>query len=350
MADISFEQKPNTLARSVGVPSPSTRRIEEIQRRVPVVGDKALINLINGIQVSLDLIGYRKNRGWFGRLIDTLDGSDRQRQLLLDGNLIAGQEALYQWVLELSDSLRISQIALEVTQQSLMEARDAIRQQKQSEHNQKQALLALSKQFEQLAQQVGTRLNHLEARVRKLEVRVAANEDLDRIVTAWAAGQTYNHLPWAVQVALLVREVFSSSIATYEWETGDRTRFRPLLVNKILTTSKDLPKSFFGLGDLLDQSWAEMTSGDRELSAALLEIRSIPPQRFQNTPILFTIGTTLELATLPEEARPSKPAQTAIALCRTQIDSISRTTSAREFVATVVEETANDCLAMIPRS
>lgn len=349
MADISFDRKPNTPARSVGVPSPSTRRLEELQRRVPVVGDKALINLVNGIQVSLDLIRYRKNRGWFGQLIDTLDGSERQRQLLLDGNLIAGQEALYQWVLELSDSLRISQVALEVTQQSLIEARDAIRQQKQSEHNQKQSLLALSKQFEQLAQQVGTKLNHLEARVRKLEVRVAANEDLDRIVTAWAAEQTYNHLPWAVQVVLLVREVFSSSIVTYEWETGDRTRFRPLLVNKILATSKDLPKSFFGLGDLLDRSWAEMATGDRELSAALLEIRSIPPQRLQNTPILFTIGTTLELATLPEEARPSKPAETAIALCRTQIDSISRTTSAREFVADVVEETANDCLVMIPR-
>jgi len=350
MANISSEQKQNTPARSVGVTSPSTRRIEELQRRVPVVGDKALISLVNGIQVSKDLIRYRKNRGWFGQLIDTLDGSERQRQFLLDGNLIAGQEALYQWVLELSDSLRISQVALEVTQQSLIEARDAIRWQKQSEHNQKQGLLALSKQFELLAQQVGTRLNHLEARVRKLEVQVAANEDLDRIVTAWAAEQTYNHLPWAMQVALLVREVFSSSIATYECVTGDKTRFRPLVVNKILATSKDLPKSFFGLGDLLDQSWAEMAPGDRELSAALLEIRSIPLQRLQNTPILFTIGTTLELATLPESARPSKPAQSAIALCRAQIDFISRTTDARQFVWAVVEETANDCLAMISRS
>lgn len=42
-----------------------------------------------------DLIRYRKNRGFFGQLIDTLDGSDRKRQILLDGNLLAGQEALY---------------------------------------------------------------------------------------------------------------------------------------------------------------------------------------------------------------------------------------------------------------
>jgi hypothetical protein len=67
---------------------------------------------------------------------------------------------------------------------------------------QEEALLALSQGLDRLAQQVGTRLNELEARVRKLEVRVAANEDVDRIVTAWAAEQTYTNLPWAVQVAL----------------------------------------------------------------------------------------------------------------------------------------------------
>jgi uncharacterized coiled-coil protein SlyX len=197
-----------------------------------------------------------------------LDGSDRKRQLLLDGNLIAGQEALHQWVLELSDSLRVSQVALEVTQQSLLEARDAIRRQKQRLQLQEEALLALSQGLDRLAQQVGTRLNELEARVRKLEVRVAANEDLDRIVTAWAAEQTYTKLPWAVQVALLAREVFSSSVATYELETGDTTRYRSLLVNKILCTSKQLPQSFFGLADLLDHSWVEMEKSDRNLSAA----------------------------------------------------------------------------------
>ncbi len=58
MAEISSEQKPNSPRGSVGVTSQSTRRLEELQRRVPVVGDKALINLVNGIQVSKDLLHY----------------------------------------------------------------------------------------------------------------------------------------------------------------------------------------------------------------------------------------------------------------------------------------------------
>jgi hypothetical protein len=349
MTSLLYAHEPNNSRRNVGMQSQSTCHIEELQRRVPIVGDKALIDLVNGIQVSKDIIRYRKNRGFFGQLLDMLDGSDRKRQLLLDGNLIAGQEALHQWVLELTDSLRISQVALEVTQQSLLEARDAIRRQKQRLQMQEEALLALSQGLDRLAQHVGTRLNELEARVRKLEVRVAANEDLDRIVTAWAAEQTYTKLPWAVQVALLAREVFSSSVATYELETRDTNRYRSLLVNKILSTSKQLPQSFFGLADLLDYSWKPMVESDRHLSAALLEVRSIPQQRLQNTPMLFAIGTTLELATLPEEARPSKPGQSAIALCRAQIGSISRTTDAREFITTVIEETVNDCVAILSR-
>lgn len=331
----------------IDVISPSTCKLKEIQHQVPVVSDKALIDLVNGIQVSKDIIRYRKSRGWFNQLIDKLDGSDKKRKLLLDGNILAGQEALYNWVLELTDSLRISQVALEVTQNSLLEARDAIRSQKQRLQKQEEALIALSNQFDKLVQQVGARLSNLEARVRQLEIRVAANEDLDQIITAWAAGQTYSQLPWAVQVPLLAREVFSSSVAVYERETGDTKRYRELLVNKILATSRQLPGSFFGLSDLLDQSWLEMKQDYRELSAALLEIRSIPRQRLVDIPYLFVIGTTLELATLPEEAKPKQPAQSALALCRTQINTISRTSDAREFVSAVVEETANDSLAII---
>ncbi len=37
----------------------------------------------------------------------------------------------------------------------------------------------------------------------------------------------------------------------------------------------------------------------------------------------------------------------AIALCRAQIASISRTTDVKELITTVVEETANDCLAIM---
>lgn len=320
--------------------SPSTNHLSQLQNRIPTVSDKALINLVNGIQVNKDIIRYRKNRGFFGNLFDKLDGSNSKRRILLDGNIIAGQEALHNWVLELTDSLKVSQVALEVTQKSLLEARNAIR-------NQKQCLQTQEEKLAQLAEQINTRINNIETRLRQLEIRIAANEDLDRIITAWSAAQTYHNLPWVIQVALLAREVFSSAVIIYELETGDTQRFRELLVNKIIATEKQLPSSFFGIGDLLDYSSASMTEDDKELTASLLEIRSCSQQRLFDIPHLFIIGTTLEFAALPQTAKPEKPGQIAVSLCRNQIKSISRTSDTREFITAVVEETANDCLRII---
>ncbi|RCJ14713.1 hypothetical protein A6S26_11165 [Nostoc sp. ATCC 43529] len=277
-----------------------------------------------------------------------MDGSDNKRRLLLDGNLIAGQEALHQWIEELVDKLQISQAALKVTQNSLLEARNAIRNLQQRGQIQEEALIQLSNQLYSLAQQVGIQITNLEARVRQLEVRVAANEDLDKIVTAWLAGQTYTHLPWVMQVALLAREVFSSSVLMYELETKDTKVYRQSLINKIIASSKEISPHGDSLGDLLDRSWKQTKNNDDlKLLAGLLEVRSLPMQRVVNTPYLFVIGTTLELATLPEDVRPLQPGRSAIALCRSQIDTIDRTTDASRFVTAVVEETANDCLAMI---
>ncbi|AKG21672.1 diguanylate cyclase regulator RdcB family protein [Calothrix sp. 336/3] len=331
------------------MPSSFILHLKHLQHRIPVVSDKALIDLVNGIQVSQHILRYRKDRGWLGKLIDKVDGSDHTRRLLLDGNLIAGQKALYNWVQELVENLRISNVALSGTRKSLLEARNAIRDLKETSQIQGEELLQLKYQLSMLAQQVSVYLHDLEARVRSLEVKVAANQDLDRIVTAWSAGQTYRLLPWTLQVALLVREVFSSSVVMYELETGDLKSYRELLVNKILANTKQLqPPSGCSLADLLDESWTEIKNNDDlELVTGLLEVHSIPRERLINTPHLFVIGTTLELATLPEEARPSQPGQSAIALCRAHIDDIYRTTDAKTFVDAVTQETANDCLLMI---
>ncbi len=327
----------------------STQQLDQLQRRVPVIGDKALIDLINGVQVSRDIIRYRKSRGFLGQILDTVNGSNHQRQILLDGNLIAGQETLHQWVLELTDSLRISQVGLQITQQSLLKTHQAFREIKQRIVGQEKEVHALIQCFSELQKQLHVKFQDLENRIHRLEIRVSANEDLERIFTAWTAGQTYTKLPWAIQVALVAKEVFSSAVLTYELETGDTTRFRPLLVNKILSSYPELPKQFFGLADLLDHTWKDMTPHDCALVHALLEVHSLPQQRLLNVPTLFSLGKTLELANLPEEAIPNHPGQIAVALCRRQIDSISRTTDTREFITAIIEETANDHLSIMLR-
>ena len=325
---------------------PSTQKLCELQRRIPVVGDKALINLVNGLSVSKDMLRYRKSRGFFGKLFDKFDGSNEKRRLILDGNLIAGQESLQDWVLELCDSLSISQVALTETQRSLLEVRNAVRLLK----SQQSILQALGFQLESLAKQFGDRIDKLEAKVRQLEIRVAAKEDIDSIFAAWESEQTYQNLPWLIQIVLLTQEVFSSSVSLYELQMDDREKYRQLLTNKIVTASKQMPKGLIGFGELLTISCQELQKEDVDLAASLLEVRSIHPHRILNTPYIFTIGTTLEMYVLPEESRPNNPARHAIGLCCQQIESIPRMIEVRDLVQYIVEEVAEDCLGKVSRT
>lgn len=323
--------------------------LQELEQRIPIASDKALINLVNGIQINRDLICYRKSRGFFGKLFDGSSGADRERQILLDGNLIAGQQALCDWVLELTDSLRISQIALEITQNSLLEARSAIRRQKGELSAQKQDLSMLDSKLDQLTQKVDDQLCTFECRLRKLELRVAAKEEFDLILADWKAGQTYRDLPWIVQISLLIKEVFGSAVIRYELEEiGDPSRYRDLLVHEILARSERTYAKFFSLSDLLDLTWQQFRSvEDLELSLGILEIRSLPPSRVQQMPLWFTMATTLELAVLSEEVRPVSLASCAVELCRTQVRSLDYTTDLKEFVTQLIHEVAEDHLSTL---
>jgi len=322
-----------------------TLQIRDLQRRVPVVSDKALIDLVNGIQVSGDVVRYRKSRNFFGRLIDKVTGGERERELLVQGNLITGQATLHQWILELTDSLNISRVGLEVTQKSLeltqkslLEARNAIRNQRQSLDELRHLIQAVSKD--------------LSDRIHKLENRVSANEDLERIINAWAAERTYVGLPWAVQIALLSREVFSSSVALYELGSTD-TQFRQRLIDKLVVESRyrEVPSQFNGLSDVADIMWKGMQNNeDGDISTSLLETYSVQSQQLMNMPHLFVLGRTLELAMLQTETRPSSPGQCAVALCQAQIAEISQISSPTDFITAIVEETANHCSALIGNS
>lgn len=322
--------------------------LKELERRVPIASDKALIDLVNGIQINRDLIHYQKTRGFFGNLFESLTGKNIKRQILLGGNLIEGQQSLCDWVVEIIDSLRISQVALTVTQNSLLEARSAIRRQTDALSLQQQDIFILSDKLDALTNQIDVRLNSIEERLNLLELNVEAQKSFERIVTAWEAQLTYVDLPWIIQVFMLVREVFSSAVAVYELQTNDRFAYRNQLINRILYAGRVNNDSFFSISDLLDQSWQQAKSvEDLQLSLGVLETRTFPYTRIQKLPLLFTIATTLEFALLAEEARPLKPARCALEICRTQVNKLDYTTTIHELITQITHETADDNLNLI---
>lgn len=64
------------------------------------------------------------------------------------------------------------------------------------------------------------RLARLEARVSRVEAGQAADQSLDRILSRWRSGRTYDDLPWAYAVTLLAYEVFAGPVGSYELGVG----------------------------------------------------------------------------------------------------------------------------------
>ena len=306
-----------------------TQSLQDLQQQVPIISDKILVDLVNGIQVNDDLIRFRQNRGFIGRLFDGITGSDHDRQILIDSNLNVGMKSLHQWVLALADNLRISNIALEITQTKLLETRNALRN-----HRQEIDIL------KQITEHLQIQLNDHEQRIHNLEQRVYRIETIqkiDAIIVAWKSGRTYQGFHWAVQIAFVIREIVDFALSDYERMTGDRL-LRRQIIDQLIAASNQIPDNCFSLITLLNLAHQETTSDRLELAQALLEVRSLPPARLAEIPYLFTLGTTLELAALPEEARAKDPAKIAFELCRRDYVLIFPATDKNEFIERIVQE------------
>ena len=316
--------------------------LQEKESKIPIITDKILVDLVNSIQVNDDLISFRQKQGLFGQFFDNLTGADRKRQLAIDKNVNIAMQSLHSWVLDIANNLNVSNNAIITIEEKLIETRQAIR-------NQRQDINLL----QDIVKQLKDKVEDHEHRILKLEQRVYRTEVQHRIedaIAAWQSKRTYQGFHWAIQVAFVTREIVDYALGDYErLITKDQDKqLRQSISDRILATDNTIPDNHFPLTNLLNLSYSETSPENKELAGYLLEVESISEQRLGKTLYLFTLGKTLELAQLPKQQQPQNLAQTAFELCRNYPNvMIYPTTSKREFVERIVNETANDRLNLI---
>ncbi|QYX33147.1 YjcZ-like family protein [Sphaerospermopsis torques-reginae] len=318
----------------------------DLQKKIPIITDKILVDLVNLIQVNDDLISFRQKQGLFEQFFDNLTGADRNRELAIDKNVNVAMQSLHSWVLDIANNLNVSNNAIITIEEKLIETRQAIR-------NQRQDINLLTDIVDQLKHRVDDhehRILELEQRVYRTEVDVK----IGKAIAAWQSKETYQGFHWAIQVAFVTREIVDYALGDYERfiTKGKDSQLRQSISNRILVilaADNTIPDHHFPLTNLLNLSYSE-TSPDNQkynqkLAAYLLEVESISEQRLGKTPYLFTLGKTLELAT---QQQHQDPAKAAFELCRKYPNvMIYPATSKREFVERIVNETANDRLNLI---
>jgi hypothetical protein len=251
-------------------------------------------------------------------------------------------QSFHDLVLDISNNLNVSNNAIITIEEKLIETRQAIR-------NQRQEINLL----QDIVNQLQHRVEDHEHRILKLEQRVYRTEVQHRIedaIAAWQSKRTYQGFHWAIQVAFVTREIVDYALGDYERliTKGKDSQLRQSISDRILAMDNTIPDHHFPLSNLLNLSYSETSQENQELAGYLLEVESISEERLGKTLYLFTLGKTLELAQLPKQQQPQNLAQTAFELCRNYPNvMIYPTTSKREFVERIVNETANDRLNLI---
>ncbi|MFN9532992.1 MAG: diguanylate cyclase regulator RdcB family protein [Pseudanabaena sp.] len=315
---------------------------DDLQRKeyeIPIITDKIIVDLVNLIQVNDDLICFRQKRGLFGQFFDDFTGADRKRQLATDENINIAIQSLHSWVLDIANNLNVSNNAIITIEEKLIEICDVIRN-----HRQEISLLTdIVNQLQRRVEDHEHRILNLEQRVDRKDVEIK----IINAIAAWQSKRTYQGFHWAIQVAFVTREIVDYALGDYErLITKDKDKqLRQSIIDYILAANNTIPDHHFPLTDLINLSYSETSSDNREIAGYLLEVESISEQRLGKTPYLFTLGKTLELA---KQQKHSDPAKAAFDLCRCYPNAmIYPATSKREFVERIVNETASDRLNLI---
>ena len=301
-----------------------TGDVVALARQIPAVEDRTLLELVNGLTVAQAITADRRELGPVARIVTQILGRDRSGELLTVQALIDGQRALMCWVTEICDrgaitNLTVARIAdhLRLSLSTAESARDMATE---------------------LGEVLGTRLRILEESRARADALSAAEHALNASLTAWDAGRTYAALPWPYQVILIARELAAGACGRLEPLTGD-DRYRLRITDGIVARLRaTVGERGFAVAEVLDESWPELRTEQRWLVAEVLDIGLDGSLALPGCPLASVAGTTMELAALPEDARPSSPGRSAMSLGRRRQGRIDGSATFPRFVERAVNE------------
>lgn len=169
----------------------------------PQLTEKAIIDLVNGLEVVGDHLQCRSTRSFIERIWRTATGRASREQYLIDLNLKTGLETVKDWLRDIESFQIKSDLALCIVAKKLTEARVAL-----NRHVLRQSELEAA--FSQIQQ----RIDGLTQQVNKLEVRNKANDQVDLLLHQWEERMSRIRSP-LVQMFLTIDELWWGAFGHY---------------------------------------------------------------------------------------------------------------------------------------
>ena len=251
------------------IQSDSTFFLERISREldaVPHLKERMAIDLVNGIDVSRNLIAFKKDQTTFSKLLGEFDGSNRRRDIMVEEQFQHSIEALTAWSLDLC-------VSVNVNQQSIIKLAGGLETLRGDLHRVAKAVLSNNSLIDKL-QIVITSLNEQaslhDERLKKLEVRDEINCRIESLMS----GRLYRGYSSAIKVAFLIDDLIGGEMGQLLMQDSATCKF---LQDKIINAFRELDWNK-GNRPCLGELWFDQISYDDDLKT---NISSYAFERFQ---------------------------------------------------------------------
>lgn len=214
------------------------RELRQLIAGVPVLQDKMIVDLVNGIEVTRDHIRVRekKNCNIWTRMTNAFTGKSAAQQQRIDQNLNEGLQTTMMWLENLQASQIQTDRALAYVTHKLSETRNGIVK-----------LVEKHVDLKNEVQQLDEKLNHLEAhflqqnrylqeKIHIMEIRQNAMIQMNVEFDKWACGGYASFSP-LVQLFLVLENLSWGAFGTYD---AINPEFRESLYYKCAILLKDL--------------------------------------------------------------------------------------------------------------
>lgn len=192
-------------------------KLEELLEKVPILQDKMIVDLVNGIEVTHDHIRVRevRNQNLFHRIWDRISGQADNRQQQIDQNMASGLAAAANWLQHLQAKQIRSDRALAHVANKLLETREGVQRLAASHMELRLEVQVLSDQLEDLEHRFQLQMNELHLKMQAMDRRQSAMAQMSREFDKWESGR-YREFSPTTQLLIVLETLSWGSFGLYD--------------------------------------------------------------------------------------------------------------------------------------
>lgn len=178
-------------------------------KAVPSAKDKLLVDMVNCLHVSADQIEVqiRQENGFFSRWLDSVSGAEGRRSHRVAKNHNVALQNMTQVINALSGSLTRSNQAITQVSERVTALEHALAGTVHALVEVRESLAAMTRHLKKDLDRIDDRLDHM-------DLRSAAGEELDWVLSRWEAG-VFHQVPVASRCYLALHELHSGVFGEY---------------------------------------------------------------------------------------------------------------------------------------